>query len=84
MSRTRSSSICSPKLIVTMDCSSVKRSSSVGMDVYHPERNRMDCAGSGGFERRRGLQRPVPRPEPMRAAPPLGLAGTAKRAGAFL
>jgi hypothetical protein len=54
------------------------------MEVNHPKRARMEIAGNGGSGRRRGLQRPVPRPEPLLAAPHVGLAGTADRAGAFL
>ncbi len=44
----------------------------------------MEIAKSGGLRRRRGLQRPVPRPEPLLAAPHVGLSGTTDRAGAFL
>jgi len=44
----------------------------------------MEIAKSGGSARRRGLLRPVPRPEPLLAAPPIGLSGTTECAGAFL
>ena len=40
--RTRSSSMCSPKLIVTIVCSSVKRSRSLGMEVNQRGRAEKD------------------------------------------
>jgi len=44
----------------------------------------LKIAGNGGLRRRRGLRRPVPRPEPLQAAPLFGFTGTAGKAGAFL
>src|SRR5262245_36059928 len=54
------------------------------MEGNHPKRGSSEIAEDGGLGRRRGLPRPVPRPEPLLAAPRVGLAGTAERAGAFL
>src|SRR6516165_1730014 len=54
------------------------------MEGNHPKRGSSEIAEDGGLGRRRGLRRPVPRPEPLLAAPRVGLAGTAERAGAFL
>jgi len=54
------------------------------MDVNHQYKIWMEIAKCGGSGRRRGLLRPVPRPEPLLAAPHAGLSGTTDRAGAFL
>jgi len=54
------------------------------MERNHLNVARREIAEDGGSGRRRGLPRPVPRPEPLLAAPRVGLAGTAERAGAFL
>ena len=48
------------------------------------ELGRRKIAGNGESRRRRGSRRPVPRPEPLHAAPLVGLTGTAEGAGAFL
>ena len=55
-----------------------------GHDVSHPCRGWMEIAWNGESARRRGLPRPVPRPEPFWAAPHVGLSGTTRCAGAFL